>query len=229
MEHDPDLGETPDGGITLYGAGTASIWTGFDGSTFTGPIRARDGARLILCNALAADCTAVVESGARLNDWQGGPVVKNLTLGTAGSSVPAVLELRRDVKGYGLVVTNALSVLSPVAVTTHNNTHDLAPYPVDGTYTALVYSAANADVDLSLFTSEVATATVSARQVTVADGGDYHLVFALTPDKPNHTAFSTTVLNLLLEENEGKKHTLSCDATDTADGQNHFWLLKKQF
>ena len=173
MEHDPDLGETPDGGITLYGAGTASIWTGFDGSTFTGPIRARDGARLILCNALAADCTAVVESGARLNDWQGGPVVKNLTLGTAGSSVPAVLELRRDVKGYGLVVTNALSVLSPVAVTTHNNTHDLAPYPVDGTYTALVYSAANADVDLSLFTSEVATATVSARQVTVADGGDY--------------------------------------------------------
>ena len=173
LEHDPDLGETPDGGITLYGAGTASIWTGFDGSTFTGPIRARDGARLILCNALAADRTAVVESGARLNDWQGGPVVKNLTLGTAGSSVPAVLELRRDVKGYGLVVTDALSVLSPVAVTTHSNTHDLAPYPVDGTYTALVYSAANADVDLSLFTSEVATATVSARQVTVADGGDY--------------------------------------------------------
>ena len=64
---------------------------------------------------------------------------------------------------------------------------------------------------------------------TLADGGDYHLVFALTKDKPNHTAFSTTVLNLLLEENEGKKHTLSCDATDTADDQNHFWLLKKQF
>ena len=63
----------------------------------------------------------------------------------------------------------------------------------------------------------------------VADGGDYHLVFALTPDKPNHTAFSTTVLNLLLDRNPGKKRSLGCDATDTKDGQNHFWLLKKRF
>ena len=59
------------------------------------------------------------------------------------------------------------------------------------------------------------------------DGGNYHLVFALTPDKPNHTAFSTTVLNLLLDENEGKKRSLSCDTVDTPDGENHFWLLKR--
>ena len=61
------------------------------------------------------------------------------------------------------------------------------------------------------------------------DGGEYQLVFALTEDKANQTAFSTTVLNLLLDENPGKKRTLGCDTTDTKDGENHFWLLKKRF
>ena len=59
------------------------------------------------------------------------------------------------------------------------------------------------------------------------DEREYRLVFALTPDKANLTAFSTTVLNLLLDENDGKKRRLSCDATDAKDGQNHFWLLVK--
>ncbi len=61
----------------------------------------------------------------------------------------------------------------------------------------------------------------------LADGGEYQLVFLLTEDKPNHTAFANTVLNLLLDENEGKKRTLGCSATPTNDGQNHFWLLKR--
>ena len=61
------------------------------------------------------------------------------------------------------------------------------------------------------------------------DGAEYQLVFALTPEKANQTAFATTVLNLLLDENGGKKRTLGCDTTATRDGQNHFWLLKKRF
>ena len=61
----------------------------------------------------------------------------------------------------------------------------------------------------------------------VAEGGDYQLVFLLTEDKPNHTAFANTVLNLLLDENEGKKRTLGCSVTPTTDGQNHFWLRKR--
>ena len=64
---------------------------------------------------------------------------------------------------------------------------------------------------------------------TLEDGAKYRLVFALTPDKLNQTAFATTVLNLLLDENDGKKRTLGCDTTDTKDGENHFWLLKKRF
>lgn len=61
------------------------------------------------------------------------------------------------------------------------------------------------------------------------DGAAYHLVFALTPDKANQTAFATTVLNLLLDANGGKKRQLECSSTDTKDGENHFWLLKKRF
>ena len=63
----------------------------------------------------------------------------------------------------------------------------------------------------------------------LADGGEYRLVFALTPDKANQTAFATTVLNLLLDANDGKKRSLGCDTTDTKDGENHFWLLKRIF
>lgn len=62
---------------------------------------------------------------------------------------------------------------------------------------------------------------------TLEDGAQYQLVFALTPDKLNQTAFATTVLNLLLDENGGKKRTLGCDTTATRDGQNHFWLRKR--
>jgi len=63
---------------------------------------------------------------------------------------------------------------------------------------------------------------------TLADGGEYQLVFLLTEDKPNHTAFSTTVLNLLLDANGGKKRTLGCSVTPSSDGENHFWLLRKR-
>ena len=166
----PDLGDAPDGGITLSGAGTALVYTGFDASTFTAPVRVRDGARFIPAARYAAPFAVEAAATARLHDYQGTCVVKDLALGTAGSSEPVVLELRRDVKGYGFVVTNGLSVLSPVAVTTHSSTHDLAPYPVAGTYTALVYRADNADVDLTLFEYETAAASVSAGQVTVSGG-----------------------------------------------------------
>ena len=61
------------------------------------------------------------------------------------------------------------------------------------------------------------------------DGAEYQLVFEKKKKKANQTAFATTVLNLLLDENGGKKRTLGCDTTATRDGQNHFWLLKKKF
>ncbi len=62
---------------------------------------------------------------------------------------------------------------------------------------------------------------------TLEDGAEYQLVFALTPDKANQTAFATTVLNLLLDANGGKDRQLGCSSTDTKDSQNHFWLRKR--
>ncbi|MBR1586737.1 MAG: autotransporter-associated beta strand repeat-containing protein [Kiritimatiellae bacterium] len=177
FEHDPDLGETPDGGLTFTGAGTVSLGTGFENSTFTGGVRLRDGARAVIAAGYTAPFALDVGPGARLFDYDGtSNVVKNLVLGEAGATEPVVIEIERETGSYGIVVTDSLSILSPVAVTTHAGTHDLSPVVAPGTYTALVYAASNADVDLSKFTlpaDAAQTATISADQVTVA-GGDYN-------------------------------------------------------
>ena len=177
FEPDPDLGETPDGGLTFTGAGTVSLGAGFENSTFAGGVRLRDGARAVIANGHSADFALDVGPGARLFDYDGAAnVVKDLTLGSAGATEPAVIEIERETGSYGIVATNSLAVLSPVAVTTHAGTHDLSPVVAPGTYTALVYSASNADVDLTKFVlpAEAAqTATLVAEQVTVADGGAY--------------------------------------------------------
>ena len=176
LEHDPDLGDTPDGGVTFKGAGTAAISTSFEEGTFTGPVRVKDGARVMPMADHVAPFAVEVTNGGRLNDYDGAAsIVKDLTLGSAGATDPVFLELRRDVPTQGFVVTNTLSILSPVAVTTHTADNDFSPTVAAGTYTALVYSASCSDVDLSKFTlpAEFAqTASISAQQVTVS-GGDF--------------------------------------------------------
>ena len=176
FEPDPDLGGAPDGGLTFSGAGTVSFGAGFQDSTFTGGIRLRDGARALMASGNSADFSFDAAPGTRLFDYSGANnVVKDLTLGEAGATEPVFLELCRNAPTQGFVVTNSLSILSPVAITTHDDTHDLSPVVAAGTYTALVYSASCADVDLSKFTLPAdapQTATLSAEQVTV-DGGNY--------------------------------------------------------
>ncbi|MBQ6339213.1 MAG: autotransporter-associated beta strand repeat-containing protein [Kiritimatiellae bacterium] len=174
FEHDPDLGDTPDGGLTFRGAGTAAFYKSFEEGTFTGPIRAFDGARLLPYAEHAAPFALEMAAGTRLHDFDGtASVMKDLTLGTAGATDPVFLELRRDVPTQGFVVTNSLSILSPVAITTGAGDLDYSPVVAPGTYTALVYSASCPDVDLSKFTlpaDAAQTATISAAQVTVAGG-----------------------------------------------------------
>ena len=176
FEHDPDLGDAPDGGITLKGAGTATLFTSFEDGTFTGPVRVTDGARVMPVAYHVAPFAVEVTNGGRLNDYDGAAsIVKDLTLGSAGATDPVFLELRRDTPTHGFTVTNNLAILSPVAVTTHAADHDLSPVVAAGTYTALVYSASCPDVDLTKFVvpAEFAqTASISAQQVTVS-GGDY--------------------------------------------------------
>ena len=67
------------------------------------------------------------------------------------------------------------------------------------------------------------------------DGKEYMLLFTISKDKENQTAFANTALAVLLAHNvttrlETRKTSqkLGCNVTVSEDGQNHFWLLKRK-
>ena len=175
FEPDPALPEgVPDGGLTFTGKGSVATYEStFAAGTFTGGIHVRDGARYVISDVYAAPFAADFAPGTIASTWVATNMIGSLTLGEAGATEPVTLEVRVDLEGVvGVVVSNALSVLSPVAVTTRSGQYDLDCVPRVGTYTALVYSASNADVDLSLFRVPPGTRfTMTARQETIA-GGD---------------------------------------------------------
>ena len=175
LEPDPALPEgVPDGGLTFTGKGTVATYEStFSAGTFTGGIHVRDGARYMVADVYAAPFAADFAPGTIISAFVATNTIGSLTLGEPGATEPVTLEVRVDLEGVvGVVVSNALSVLSPVAVTTRSGQYDLDCVPRVGTYTALVYNASNADVDLSLFRAPPGTRfTMTARQETIA-GGD---------------------------------------------------------
>lgn len=63
------------------------------------------------------------------------------------------------------------------------------------------------------------------------DGQDYDLLFQIIPGKANNTAFANIALGLLLRSyprDPEKKRSLGCSVSDSKDGINHFWLLKRK-
>ena len=175
FEPDPDLPEgVTDGGITFTGKGTASTYNMFCDGTFKGGIHVRNGARYLIAGpTAAAPFAADFAPGTIVSTYVATNTIGSLTLGEAGATEPVTLEVRVDQAGsVGVVVSNALSVLSPVAVTTMQGTYNFNCTPRVGTYTALVYNASNADVDLSFFKVEPQTRfTMTARQELI-EGGD---------------------------------------------------------
>ena len=175
FEPDPALPEgVPDGGLTFTGKGSVATYDPtFAAGTFTGGIHVRNGARYVIADVYAAPFAADFAPGTIASTWVSTNMIGSLTLGESGATEPVTLELRVDLEdAVGVVVSNALSVLSPVAVTTRSGQYDLDCVPRVGTYTALVYNASNADVDLSLFRAPPGTRfTMTARQETIA-GGD---------------------------------------------------------
>lgn len=66
---------------------------------------------------------------------------------------------------------------------------------------------------------------------TLDEGQDYAMLFLLSQNKSNHKAFVNTALGMLLSCNPkdpDNKRSLSCNVSDSSDGQNHFWLLKRK-
>ena len=67
------------------------------------------------------------------------------------------------------------------------------------------------------------------------DGKEYMLLFTISKDKENQTAFANTALSVMLGANlKSRERTcqnsqkLGCNVTVSEDGQNHFWLLKRK-
>ena len=66
---------------------------------------------------------------------------------------------------------------------------------------------------------------------TLDEGQDYAMLFLLSQNKSNHNAFVNTALGMLLSCNPkdpDNKRSLCCNVSDSSDGQNHFWLLKRK-
>lgn len=66
------------------------------------------------------------------------------------------------------------------------------------------------------------------------DGKEYMLLFTISKDKENQTAFANTALAVLLAHNVTTRletcktsQKLGCNVTVSEDGKNHFWLLKR--
>ena len=64
------------------------------------------------------------------------------------------------------------------------------------------------------------------------DGKEYMLLFTISKDKENQTAFANTALAVLLAHNVTTRmetcktsQKLGCNVTISEDGKNHFWLL----
>lgn len=58
------------------------------------------------------------------------------------------------------------------------------------------------------------------------DGAEYLLYFELK-DASCGMPFANTILGILCECDKDKKKQLGCNVTDSKDGMNHFYLLKR--
>lgn len=63
------------------------------------------------------------------------------------------------------------------------------------------------------------------------EGQDYAMVFHLSHNKDNHNAFINTVMCMLLNSTPpsepDNKRSIDCNVSNSTDGQNHFWMLKR--
>ena len=67
---------------------------------------------------------------------------------------------------------------------------------------------------------------------TPTEGEELVFSFQLAKDKADMTAFANTLLGVMIGKNKWRKketnQTLNCNVTESKDGQNHFWLLRRK-
>ena len=154
---DPDCGEGDDGGLWFHGKCTAILRSQMSGSTFTGPIRATDGMMIGLEHAYTDSRTKtfIIEEGCGFRASSEVMYVNHVTLGTDGGTKPVLLDFCADRKTTGLVVSNDVTILSPVTVSFHRPGGACNTVGSQlGTYGVLYYPAKlESQVDLSKFVS----------------------------------------------------------------------------
>ena len=151
---DPDCAGD-DGGLWFYGKCTAVLRSQMSGSTFTGPIRATDGMMIGLEDTFTDSRTKtfIIEEGSGFRASAIFMYVNHLTLGTAGGTKPVLLDFCADRANVGLIVSNDVSILSPVTVSFHRPGGACNTVGAQlGTYGVLYYPAAlDSQIDLSKF------------------------------------------------------------------------------
>ena len=60
------------------------------------------------------------------------------------------------------------------------------------------------------------------------DTAEYLFYFEVEKGKASNMAFCMVVMGCVLEQNEGMALHLNCNCTESKDGLNHFWLLKRK-
>ena len=201
VNHDPACAGA-DGGITVKATGDerALVCFGsrFAGSNLTGGIHVEDGG-IVAPNANGLEGqTLTLQPGSRFRSYNTTTIIiGDLTFGEEDATKPVAFDCSNSTTGYGVVVTNTLSVLSPVefSVTPGWNYDSTLS---SGTYTALVYKA-TCIVDTTLFrlpANAPTGATLAAEEVTLT-GGDYDgwkaLVVTLANDLVLRNGASATV------------------------------------
>ena len=173
--HDPDC-VGADGGITVCGSNGDPVLYYFksidSASTMDGGITVADGGVVSTVSGLADQMVRVRPGGMfRGYNATSTATIKSLVLGEANGAKPAEIVVCRNSSLPTIVVTDTLSVLSPVAVNVAQGwSYDASI--ASGVYTALVYQA-SCSVDPSLFQLPAGCAgTLSASEVSIS-GGDY--------------------------------------------------------
>ena len=173
FNHDPDCAGQ-DGGITVCGSNGETVlyyFKNLGNSTMNGGVTVADGGIISTVSGLANQ-TVRIQPGGQYRGYNAtsAATIKNLVIGEANATKPVEIVVCKNSTIPTLVVTNSLSVLSPVAINVAQR-WDYDALLVSGVYTALVYQAASPALDTSLFQLPAgASGTISASTVALTSG-----------------------------------------------------------
>ena len=153
---DPDcVGD--DGGLRFHGKCTAILRSQMSGSTFTGPIHATDGMMIGLEHGYTDSRTKtfIIEEGCGFRASSDVMYANHVTLGTENGTKPVLLDFCAGKPITGLIVSNDVTILSPVTVSFHTSGGASNTMGSQlGTYGVLYYPAAlDSQIDLNMFVS----------------------------------------------------------------------------